>query len=121
MTLSELHTQIKYNKTMDLGSGVQRMITECRKAGVAEPAYHTTVDAVVIAFARPNDEGRMDSAQNEPKNGTNNKPKMSLKNEPKDDHKMTIKTDTQNADNEQEISEYDDHKMSLKTRIMNPK
>lgn len=51
MTLSELHTQSKYNKTMDLGSGVQRMITECRKAGVAEPAYHTT--AIVIFRCAP--------------------------------------------------------------------
>lgn len=96
------------------GSGVQRMITECRKVGVAEPAYHTTADAVVIAFARPNADGRMDSAQNEPKNGTDNGPQMSLKNEPKDDYKMTIKKEAQSADNEQEISEYNDHKMSLK-------
>lgn len=39
---------------------------------------------------------------------------MSLKNEPKDDHKMTIKKDAQNADNEGKVSVDNDHKMSLK-------
>ena len=106
--------QIKYNKTQNWGSGVQRMITECRKAGVAEPAYHTTADAVVIAFARPNDEEHT-STPNEPKNGTDNEPQMSLKNEPENDYKK----DAQNADNEQEVSIDNNHKMSLKNEPKN--
>ena len=115
---TKIMTFLSYKLSIQ-GSGVQRMITECRKAGVAEPAYHTTADAVIIAFARPNDEEHTDTTQNEPKKGTDKDPKMSLKNEPKNDHKMTIKKDAQSADNKQEISEYNDHKMSLKNEPKN--
>ena len=35
------------------GSGVQRMVSACRAAGIPEPSYKTTNDAITVIFHRP--------------------------------------------------------------------